>query len=67
MDYHYAGDWGPHIDQNGGIYSFGMGEYYKLADNMAEFMEQQWCKAIRNRENLGHIISGTEEQKQYQL
>ncbi|NFG42531.1 hypothetical protein FC789_15465 [Clostridium botulinum] len=65
MDYHYAGDWGPHIDQNGGIYSFGMGEYYKLADNMAEFMEQQWCKAIRNRENLGHIISGTEEQKHY--
>lgn len=65
MDYHYAGDWGPHIDQDGRIYSFGMGEYYKQADNMAEFMEQQWYKAVGNREKLSYIISGTEEQKHY--
>ncbi|NMF07156.1 hypothetical protein ACUH7Y_16160 [Clostridium beijerinckii] len=65
MDYHYAGDWGPHIDQNGRIHSFSMGEYYKEADNMAEFMEQQWHKAVNNRENLKHIINGTEERKNY--
>lgn len=65
MDYHCAGDWGPHIDQEGRIYSFGMGEYYKQADNMAEFMEQQWCNAIENREKLSHIINGTEERKYY--
>lgn len=65
MDYHCAGDWGPHIDQDGRIYSFGMGEYYKQADNMAEFMEQQWCKAVENRKKLGNLISGTEEQKHY--
>ncbi|MCR3757455.1 hypothetical protein KYB31_00430 [Clostridium felsineum] len=65
MDYHYAGDWGPHIDQDGRIYSFGMGKYYKQADNMAEFMEQQWCKAVDNREILGHIIDGTEKREYY--
>lgn len=65
MDYHYAGDWGPHIDQEGRIYSFGMGEYYKQADNIAEFMEQQWHKAAENREKLSHIINGAEEQKHY--
>ncbi|WBW97723.1 hypothetical protein [Oceanirhabdus sp. W0125-5] len=65
MNYHYAGDWGPHIDQDGRIYSFGMGEYYKQADDMAEFMEQQWSKAVGNREKLGHIINGTEKRKYY--
>lgn len=65
MDYHYSGDWGPHIDQDGRIYSFGMGKYYKQADNMAEFMEQQWHKAVRNREKLSHKINGTEEKKNY--
>lgn len=65
MDYHYAGDFGPHIDQDGRIYSFNMGRYYKKADNMAGFMEQQWCKAVDNREKLNHIINGNEEQKNY--
>ena len=65
MDYHYAGDLGPHIDQDGRIYSFGMGKYYKKAENIAEFMEQQLQKAVANRENLKNIINGTEEQKHY--
>ncbi|AQR95946.1 hypothetical protein [Clostridium saccharoperbutylacetonicum] len=65
MDYHYAGDWGPHIDQDGRIYSFGMGEYYKQADNIAEFMDQQWLKAVANKEKLKHIINSTEEKKHY--
>lgn len=65
MNYHYAGDWGPHIDQDGRVYSFSMGKYYKQADDMAEFMEQEWNRAVRNRKNLEHIINGTEKRKYY--
>jgi hypothetical protein len=65
MDYHYAGDFGPHIDQDGKIYSFCMGEYHKKADNMAEFMEQQLIEANDNRKRLSSIISGSENKKYY--
>lgn len=65
MDYHYAGDFGPHIDQYGKIYSFCMGEYHKKADNMAEFMEQEFIEANENRKRLSNISSGSENNKYY--
>lgn len=41
MDYHYAGDWGPHIDENGKIYKYWCGSLELAADSMEEFLEQQ--------------------------
>lgn len=44
MDYHYAGDIGPCIDEEGKIYSFAMGTYYLRADSIEEFLEDESIK-----------------------
>lgn len=55
MEYHYAGDWGPHINQDGKIYSFSMGQYTKMADSMAEFMENQFNNSVLIKARIGNI------------
>ena len=44
MDYHYAGDIGPCIDEGGKIYYCGMGKYSITADNIEEFLEDEAVK-----------------------
>ncbi len=41
MNYHYAGDWGPHIDENGKIYKYWCASLGLTADSIEEFLEQQ--------------------------
>jgi hypothetical protein len=44
MDYHYAGDIGPCMDEDGKIYYFGMGKYFITADTIEEFLEDEAVK-----------------------
>lgn len=44
MDYHYAGDLGPYIDEDGKIYDFGMGKLFIRADSIEEFLEDEGIK-----------------------
>lgn len=44
MDYHYAGDIGPCIDEDGKIYRFAMGNFSICADNIEEFLEDEAVK-----------------------
>ncbi|KNY28318.1 hypothetical protein [Pseudobacteroides cellulosolvens] len=44
MDYHYAGDIGPCIDEDGKIYNFFMGTYKLRADSIEEFLEDESIK-----------------------
>lgn len=45
MDYDYAGDWGPHIDQDGKIFGFAMGFLFPKAETIEEYLEDE---AIRH-------------------
>lgn len=45
MDYDYAGDWGPHIDQDGKIFDFSMGVLFPVAETIEEYLEDE---AIRH-------------------
>ncbi len=44
MDYHYAGDFGPCIDEDGKIYDFCMGRFFIRADNIEEFLDDDAIK-----------------------
>lgn len=44
MDYHYAGDIGPLIDEYGKVYRFGMGQVLIRADNIEDFLEDETIK-----------------------
>ncbi|WP_066875046.1 NADH dehydrogenase [Clostridium mediterraneense] len=44
MDYHYAGDWGPFIDQDGKIYTFCMGLLDITANSIEEFLDDEAIK-----------------------
>ncbi|MBK1813604.1 hypothetical protein JHL18_23590 [Clostridium sp. YIM B02505] len=41
MDYHYAGDIGPCIDEDGKVYYFGMGQFFISADTIEEFLDDE--------------------------
>lgn len=44
MEYNYAGDWGPHIDQDGKIFDFAMGILFPIAETIEEYLEDEAIK-----------------------
>jgi hypothetical protein len=44
MDYHYAGDIGPCIDEDGRIYDFSMGRFLLRANSIEEFLDDEAIK-----------------------
>lgn len=55
MDYHYAGDIGPCIDQFGKIYNFGMGSFFIRADSIEEFLDDEAIKYYIENQKLEYI------------
>lgn len=49
MDYHYAGDWGPHIDEDGKIYYYISGTLELAANSIEEFLESQAREYLKSK------------------
>lgn len=49
MDYHYAGDWGPHIDEDGKIYEYICGSLELMANSIEEFLESQSRERLKSK------------------
>ena len=63
MDYRYAGDWGPFIDEDGRIYGFSMGCITIAADSIEEFLEYEavYFYLVKTRENWIRYNLGARE------
>lgn len=49
MDYHYAGDWGPHICEDGKIYNYISGTLELAANSIEEFLEMEAREYFKDR------------------
>lgn len=63
MDYHYAGDIGPCIDEDGKIYAFGMGQVLVRADNIEDFLEDEAIKYYFVNKNPTWLNRGAKKSK----
>lgn len=63
MNYHYAGDFGPFIDEDGKIYGFGMGKFLICADNIEEFLEDEAIKYYFVNKHCTWLSRGGEKTK----
>ena len=49
MDYHYAGDWGPHICEDGKIYNYISGTLELAANSIEEFLEMEAREYLKSK------------------
>lgn len=61
MEYHYAGDFGPCIDEDGKIYHLCMGSFFISADNIEEFLEDEAIKYYMVNKHPNWLNRGAEK------